>query len=607
MSVVLPNHLQEPRDKGSRVSLALHFRVLPRLIELLGAQYRSTEDALKELVANAWDADATEVVISLPGPLSTAPIVILDNGYGMSPSEVESMFLAVGYNRRRDGGTVTPKGRRVRGHRGVGKFAGLIAADTMDITTRSRGKSTRLVISRSRLEAEAGDLEQAELFPEISEGVEGQGTTIELTGLRQDFLFPDPRKLGRVLLREFGRQDDFIITIDGEPLTPEVLDGEKVRVQFPLGAAGNAEGDVWFLKEGQAIADPGILVRADGRAIGRPTFFGLEDDPDIPRSLLHRVAGEIDASVLLAEVQTNWDGLIENALGNQALTEAGRAWLKRQILQRRDEEVAGGREAFIQELAEQLELIPQTRREQARGALLRVFDRFYGEAPEKRRAIADLVLNAFERDEYWVVTRRIDEAPKEDVLRLADVLHDWGLTEAAGVVARAKARLKALYAFQHLAHNQGALEAQMHRALEDNVWIFGDQYEVLKSNASLRTIAKRLSDEGYKGKRARERPDLLLVGTMDRYLLVELKRGSHTIGHNDVAQAQRYRDELRQHLGTHGEPIELAIIAGRVEAVLPHSLSKDQWADSYDGLVVKARARLEWLIENLSPEAEALP
>jgi len=174
-------------------------------------------------------------------------------------------------------------------------------------------------------------------------------------------------------------------------------------------------------------------------------------------------------------------------------------------------------------LAEQLELIPVTRRDQARRSLFRVFERFYEEAPEKRRAIAELVLNAFEHDEYWVVTRRIDEAPKEDVLRLADVLHDWGLTEAAGVVSRAKARLKALNAFQRLSAEPRSLEMQMHRALEGNVWIFGDEYELLKSNATLQSVVKRLTDRVYRGGRGQKRPDLLLVGSMGRYLLVELK------------------------------------------------------------------------------------
>lgn len=37
------------------------FRVDPRLTSLLGETYRSTEHALKELIDNAWDADAETV------------------------------------------------------------------------------------------------------------------------------------------------------------------------------------------------------------------------------------------------------------------------------------------------------------------------------------------------------------------------------------------------------------------------------------------------------------------------------------------------------------------------------------------------------------------
>jgi DNA mismatch repair ATPase MutL len=70
----------------------------PRLIELLAAQYRSTEEALKELGARAWDAGATEASISLTEHLTSSPIVVADNGYGMNTSEIERAYLAVAYD-----------------------------------------------------------------------------------------------------------------------------------------------------------------------------------------------------------------------------------------------------------------------------------------------------------------------------------------------------------------------------------------------------------------------------------------------------------------------------------------------------------------------------
>ena len=41
-----------------------NFKVDPRLASLLGETYRSTEHAVKELVDNAWDADAPTISIT---------------------------------------------------------------------------------------------------------------------------------------------------------------------------------------------------------------------------------------------------------------------------------------------------------------------------------------------------------------------------------------------------------------------------------------------------------------------------------------------------------------------------------------------------------------
>ncbi len=65
----------------------LRFQVDSRLATLLSQEYSSSERALKELVDNAWDADAERVAIALPKPLSGDPIVIQDDGTGMTEEE----------------------------------------------------------------------------------------------------------------------------------------------------------------------------------------------------------------------------------------------------------------------------------------------------------------------------------------------------------------------------------------------------------------------------------------------------------------------------------------------------------------------------------------
>lgn len=70
------------------------FQVNSRLDRLLSQEYPSTEKALKELVDNGWDADAENVHISFPAPMTDAPIVIPDDGSGMTREELESHYLA---------------------------------------------------------------------------------------------------------------------------------------------------------------------------------------------------------------------------------------------------------------------------------------------------------------------------------------------------------------------------------------------------------------------------------------------------------------------------------------------------------------------------------
>jgi len=65
-----------------------NFKVDTKLTSILGENYRSTEFALRELVDNAWDADAENVWIQLPEPFTDSPIVVEDDGAGMTEKEV---------------------------------------------------------------------------------------------------------------------------------------------------------------------------------------------------------------------------------------------------------------------------------------------------------------------------------------------------------------------------------------------------------------------------------------------------------------------------------------------------------------------------------------
>ena len=85
-----------------------NFSVDHRLASILGENYSSSERALRELVDNAWDAEATVVKITLPDILNESPIVIADNGSGMKEQEMRQEYLNIASPRSTRKGDKTP-------------------------------------------------------------------------------------------------------------------------------------------------------------------------------------------------------------------------------------------------------------------------------------------------------------------------------------------------------------------------------------------------------------------------------------------------------------------------------------------------------------------
>jgi signal transduction histidine kinase len=101
-------------------AMAVHFSVDTKLTRLLGETYRSSEVALKELVDNAWDADARSVRIVLPDPLAPQTIVVEDDGTGMTSQELRNEYLNIASDKRSRIGKETPGlNRKVKGRKGI--------------------------------------------------------------------------------------------------------------------------------------------------------------------------------------------------------------------------------------------------------------------------------------------------------------------------------------------------------------------------------------------------------------------------------------------------------------------------------------------------------
>jgi hypothetical protein len=120
-------------------------------VDKLGVKlYDRVSAVIAELVANSYDADATEVFVEAPmdellatkaaGKLvdKNFAIVVKDDGSGMTPEQVNEFYLKVGAERRTDPkrGDVSPSfNRKVMGRKGVGKLAPFGVCQKIEVIT----------------------------------------------------------------------------------------------------------------------------------------------------------------------------------------------------------------------------------------------------------------------------------------------------------------------------------------------------------------------------------------------------------------------------------------------------------------------------------------
>ena len=364
-----------------------NFRVDPRLAMLLGEDYRSTEHALKELVDNAWDADAPSVSVTLPDTMSLDPISVSDDGTGMTEREVRQEYLKVARDRRASKGERTPgKHRMVKGRKGIGKFAGLIISEVMTVETSARGQTTSLTIPKRDILSSTTDLEKLPL-PLTTAPCDSDvhGTTITLSSLHQHLAFPDPDRLKQLLLLDYGRETDFTIRVNGQTLGVADASGESFVREDNLPDVGKVKLYFKITEEKQPAKNAGIAIRVGGTIVGPPQHFGLENTEDLPKGLLRRVYGEVEADGLKDDLTAAGWGIVENSKGFAALSSWVRSSVREQLDITFHRDINLQRARLQQEINRRVAQMPEYRRGFARTAMERIMEKFYGE-PEGKGA-----------------------------------------------------------------------------------------------------------------------------------------------------------------------------------------------------------------------------
>ena len=187
--------------------------------------YSNVPAVLAELIANAWDADAARVDVSVKGQGEDKQIVIRDDGCGMDYADLRDKYLIVGYQRRsKESGDRTPKGRPVMGRKGIGKLSVLSIAMKVQVFTKKENADP-LAIELDVEEIQKAIKTKQKYHPPsipVPETINlgRSGTTIILSDLKKRVNASLDRYLRQRVARRFSViGDDFQVLVNGSEIT----------------------------------------------------------------------------------------------------------------------------------------------------------------------------------------------------------------------------------------------------------------------------------------------------------------------------------------------------------------------------------------------------
>ena len=260
--------------------------------------YTESIELIRELVNNAYDADAAEVRVTVRDDL----VRVEDNGAGMDLDGLKQYF-SIGSPEKLQ----KPKSVRFRrdriGQFGIGKFASLSACERFEVETQKGSFAARVTFEKSAWE-QTGEswhlpLEHLEADPR-----RGDGTTVTLLQLTRRF---DPKEVERRLVEGVPlKAPNFQVWLNGERVKPRTLAGHRIPVLDGT-PFGPIHGEILVLPA--SISDPGppgIEIKVKQVTVRRD-LFGAE----AWGRAAERLRGEIHADFL--PVTTDRSGFVQDS------------------------------------------------------------------------------------------------------------------------------------------------------------------------------------------------------------------------------------------------------------------------------------------------------
>jgi hypothetical protein len=607
--------------------------------------YSNIPAVLSEVVANAWDADAKVVDISI----ESDKVLIVDDGCGMSYDDLNDKYLLVGYIRREQPNEAeTPIFHRpVMGRKGIGKLSLFSIADTIEIQSMKEGVKNGFVMSAEKIQEQLKDKENhsGDYHPDpLSEDkitIDRQGTLVTIRNLKKG-TSTTAYALRKRLARRFsiiGADYNFTVNIDGKPIAIEDRDYFH-KVQYLWHYGENSEKYISYCRKDTLLQHekrPNEFGENEYEVsgwIGSMAKAGLlkDDLGDNLNKIVIMVRGKLAQEDILEDfveggMYTKY--LIGELHADFLDTDEGEdsATTSRQEIKKDDPRYVALKNWVLGELKNIQSLWTKLRNKEGTEWALQIpaikewftslgkDDRKHAESlfgklnqlsidsdAEKRTLLSHAVL-AFESFRYKNNLSALENISIENIQAFSEIFANLDDIEATLYHQIIGERLEVVKALQGKIEDN-VLEKVIQKYLYDHLWLLEPSWERATETPLLEQQVKTAFaklDANLTKEEKEGRFDIKYKTTSKKHVIIELKRAERSISSFDIGkQVSKYRNALRKILiaaGKAQEPIEIVCIVGKPCSDWVDPAAEQESRDSLAQLHIRV-VRYQELIED---------
>lgn len=553
----------------------------PNTIEHLGIQMYSTlPPVIAELVANAYDADASSVEIFLEDD-GEKKIIIEDNGHGMSFADLEVKFLKIGRNRREGNKQRSESGKRkVIGKKGIGKLSFFGIANHVEIATRRDCRENIFEMDWDEIK-KSGDEYHAPVTKHNTPYTEGQpGSKVTLTGIRRKTSFA-PGDLAISLARAFSvfNEQDFKVEIIHNQQQPIKVTNEmkydNIESEFDWGFpysevishyeyAEKITGKIISAKKPVVSSMKGVALFSRGKLVNEHEFYGHKASSHgyayLTGWLNVDFIDDWEQDVIGTNRQSlNWENEDTSKLRDYLQEVVKKIYSERRnkIEEKKKEEI---KEKTGMNVDEWLTALPKHERALAGKMVSQIIEN-EGIDTEKAGGLVGYVKDAFQFEAFKEFATEIAETDDIDSGKFVELLKEWQLVEAKELYRLSIGRISTIEELsKHMKENSKEVPT-VHQFFKEFSWLLDPRIIEFRDEVTFSKLLK----EKYPDNELEEsnrRIDFVCTSVSNNRFIIELKRPHHTINEKDIDQAARYRAFLANHIGN--EPASASQIVAYV-------------------------------------------